>query len=102
MNKIFKKEKVITLDKFYHLTTDGANGVQLVLTEIRERKKKDSDEKENFVYTESLYFTRVNQALNRYVEMTQNNFDSLEDLISKTDKIYKVISDFDAKFKQFE
>lgn len=102
MNKIFKEDKVIRLDEFYHLKTDGGNGIQLVFEETRTRKKKDSEETEEFLYTESLFFTRIAQSLNRYVELTQNRSKDLKELIEVTSKIYAVISEFDIKYKQFE
>lgn len=101
MNKIFKKEPIIRLDDNYHLVTDGGNGVQLVFTETRERKKKDSEEKEEFEYSEGLYFTRIGQALNRYVDLTQNKSQDLKELIENTSKIYAIIEAFDVKFKQW-
>jgi len=101
MNQIFKKQKTIRLDENYHLVSDGGNGVQLVFTETRERKKKDSEEKEEFEYTESLYFTRIAQALNRYVDLTQNKSQDLKELIENTSKIYEIINQFDINFKQF-
>lgn len=102
MNNIFKKDKVIRLDEFYHLKTDGGNGVQLVFEQMRTRKKKDSEETEEFLYSESLFFTRAGQALNRYVDLTQNSSQSLKELIETTSKIYDIISAFDVKFKQFD
>jgi len=101
MNNIFKKDKVIVLDDKYSLTNDGGNGIQLVFKETRKKEKKDSKLLEEYEYTDSYYFTRINQALNKYVELTQNNFKDLEDLISKTDKVFAVIEEFNLRFKQW-
>lgn len=101
MNNIFKTQKVIILDDKYSLTNDGGNGIQLIFKEIRQKEKKDSKLLEDYEYTESLYFTRINQALNKYVELTQNSFKDLEDLIARTDKVFSVIEEFNLRFKQW-
>lgn len=101
MNNIFKTNKVIILDDKYSLTNDGGNGIQLVFKETRQKEKKDSKLLEEYEYTDSYYFTRINQALNKYVELTQNNFKDLEDLISRTDKVFAVIEEFNLRFKQW-
>lgn len=102
MNNIFKTSKVIILDDKYSLMPDGvSNGVILQLNESRERKKKNSEETEEYVYTQNQYFTRVNQALNKYVEITQNDFSDLKDLIERTSKIYQIIEQFNVTFNQY-
>lgn len=101
MNKIFKNSKKIKLDDVYTLVPDSGNGVSLVFEETRTRKKKDDSEKEEYQYVNQLYFTRVNQALNRYVELSQNRSQNIKELIEQTSKIYAVIENFNITFKQF-
>lgn len=102
MNNIFKKDKVIILDDKYSLLPDGvSNGVILQLNGSRERKKKNSEETEEYIYTQNQYFSRINQALNKYVEITQNDFSDLKDLIERTSKIYQTIEELNITFNQY-
>jgi len=101
MNKVFKNSKTIKLDDIYSLIPDSGNGVSLFYEETRTRKKKDSSGEEEYQYVNQLYFTRVNQALNRYVELSQNNSQNIKELIEQTSKIYAIIENFNITFKQY-
>jgi predicted transcriptional regulator len=101
MNKAFTKTDKIELDSNWYLTPDGFNGVVLTFHEIRKKVKKDTGEKENFEFINNYYFPRVAQALVKYVSVTQNNSESLEEVINKTDVLIKIINKLDKEFKQF-
>lgn len=107
MNNIFKHNKMIQLDEHYTLSTDGFNGVVLTFSEPRTRKKTDKDtrketgETEQYIFEQQYYFPRVNQALNKFVELSHSDFKDLEDLKNKVDKTFAIIEEFNKKFKQF-
>ena len=108
MNNIFKKAKkeVIVLDDNYTLSHDGYSGVVLTFSEMRERekvneKRKKTGEKEQYLYEEPRYFARIDQALKRYVELSQNSAKSIEEIIEKTDKILAVVEEFKEKFRNW-
>jgi hypothetical protein len=73
MNKIFTKKNRIELDNSWYMESDSGNGIQLVFHEPRKRTKKDTDEKEDYIFEDIFYFTRVVQALRHYCDATQNS-----------------------------
>lgn len=109
MNKAFTKSSKIVLDDNYHLTSDGDSGVVLTFQEPREREetKKENGKivktgnKEDFLFEDKWYFTRISQALTKYVDLTQNNSKSLEDLLAKINTVYSTIDTINKEFKQF-
>ena len=109
MNKAFTKNKIINLDESYYLESDGDSGVVLTFHEPR---KKELTEKvdgktvktgviEAYLFEDKWYFTRIVQALKKYVELSQNSSESIEELLIKTDKIFTLLNDIDKEFKQF-
>lgn len=100
MNNIFKNKKMIQLNNNYTLTSDGFNGIVLTFSEPRKRIKKDKTE-EDFIFGQHYYYPRVNQALNKFVELSHTNFKDLEDLKNKVDNTFKAIEEFNKNFKQF-
>lgn len=107
MNKTFTKNSEIVLDEFYSLSSDGDSGIVLTFQEKRTRKKTDKDTKketgeiEEYLFTEPRYFTRIAQALKRYVELSQNNCKTIGELLEKTSKIDILLEKLDKEFKQF-
>lgn len=101
MNKVFTKTKKIKLDEFWYLVPDSDRGLMLVFNEIRERVKKGTKEKEDFLYEEKRFYPRVAQALHRYIETTQNNSETLQEIISKTENLTNLVEKLDKEFKQF-
>ena len=107
-NKTFTKNSVINLDEFYTLTSDGDSGIVLTFQEKRTRKridketKKETGETEEYLFNEPRYFTRIVQALKRYVELSQNNCKTIEELLEKTNKMDVLLEKLDKEFRQFE
>lgn len=109
MNKAFTKSKKIVLDPNWHLTPDGDNGVVLTFHEIRERDKLEkvdgkqvkTGEKEDYLFEEKFYFTRIVQALKEYTEETQNNSESIKEILKKQEYIEKLLTKMDKEFEQF-
>ena len=101
MNKTFLKTQKIDLDSNWHLTPDGFNGITLTFHEIRQKTKKGTEEKEDFEFTDSFFYPRIAQALTKYIDATQNNSETLQEILDKTDKLNKLVEKLDKEFKQF-
>jgi len=101
MNKVFTNRTKIVLDKYYWLTSDGDSGIVLTFSETRQRKNKETGETEDYVFEEKLYYTRIVQALKKYVDLTQNNCKTLEEILEKTSRIDALLERLDVEFKQF-
>ena len=56
---------------------------------------------EDYIFFDRWYFTRIAQALTKYVDLTQNSSKTLEELTTKVDEIYAVIKKIDLEFQQF-
>ena len=82
MHTIFKKMKTerIELTDGYHLEPDGYHGLTLVLEEIGEKENKKTGEKEPTVKTQKYYHPTLSQTFNKYLMVTTNEAQSLEDL----------------------
>jgi hypothetical protein len=102
MNKTFTKSAKIELDSNWHLTSDGDSGIVLTFHEIRQRKNKTTNKEEDFLFEEKYYYTRIAQALIKYVDMVQNSSKSLDELFEKTESLNSVINKIDKEFKQYE
>jgi len=102
MNKSFAKSETIELSPNWHLSPDSDNGVILTYSQIRERKNKKTEEIEEFLYTEPYYYPRVVSALKHFVDKTQNESKSLEELIEKVDYNTKLLECLGREFKQFD
>lgn len=100
-NKAFTRTNKIVLDNLYHLESDSDSGIVLTFEEPRKRTSKTTGLEEDFIFVDRWYFTRISQALTKYVDLTQNSSKSLEDLLSKIDKVYKVIDTINKDFKQY-
>jgi len=101
MNRTFTKEKKIILDENWHLTPDGDNGIVLTFHEVREKVGKDGV-KEDYLFEEKYYYTRVVQALKEYVEATQNDNETLQKILEKQEYITNLLEKIDKEFKQFK
>jgi hypothetical protein len=84
------------------MESDGFNGIQLVFHETRERTKKGTEEKEEYLFEDVTYHTRVVQALRHYCDATQNSAKNLKEILEKTDKIYSLLEKLDKEFRQFD
>ena len=108
-NKVFTKSSEIKLDEKYNLTSDGDFGIVLTFSEprTREETKKEggklikTGKQEDYLFEDKFYFTRISQALTKYVDLTQNSSKTLEELTTKVDEIYAVIKKIDLEFQQF-
>lgn len=102
MNKLFKGgKKVVKIDDKYYLVTDGYHGVCLTFHEPRERLKKNSTEEETYEFEEKWYFTMVGQAIEKYVELSQNKFEDLTDIVTSTRRILDVMEEFKTNYKNW-
>ena len=109
-NKTFTNSKKIELDNSWYIEPDGDSGIILTFHEPRKREKTTkvdgktvkTGEVEDYIFTDVTYHTRIAQALRRYVDISQNNIKSLEELLEKTEKINEVINRIDKEFKQFD
>ena len=102
MNKTFTKNETIELSSNWHLSPDSDNGVVLTYSQIRERKNKKTEEIEEFLYTEPYYYPRVVSALKHFVDKTQNESKTLEELIAKVDYNTELLKRLDFEFRQFD
>jgi hypothetical protein len=111
MNKLFKKagKEVIILDENYALSHDGFKGVVLTFSEEREReketkiegKKVKTGEVEKYIYTEPRYFAKVDQALERYIELSQTTpTKTIEEILEVCKNINKTLEEF-KKYKNW-
>lgn len=87
MNKAFKQNKILVLDANYLIKPDNGNGVILVYT--------------NGKAQETFHFTRIAQALRKYVDRELMVEDNIEDMIAKAERIYALIEKIDLTFKQY-
>ena len=101
MNKVFKRTNKIILDDCYQLESDSDSGLILVFSEPRKRTSKITGLEEDYIFFDRWYFTRISQALTKYVDLTQNSSKTLEELTTKIDEIYAVIKKIDLEFQQF-
>ena len=101
MNKVFTRTNKIVLDDSYQLESDGDSGIVLTFSEIRQRKNKTTGLEEDYIFFDRWYFTRISQALTKYVDLTQNSSKTLEELTTKVDEIYAIIKRIDLEFQQF-
>lgn len=101
MNKVFTRTNKIILDDCYQLESDSDSGLILVFSEPRKRTSKTTGLEEDYIFFDRLYFPRISQALTKYVDLTQNNSKTLEELLTKVDDIYAIIKRIDLEFQQF-
>ena len=88
MNNIFKSTGVrrITLDKKFYLAPDKNYGLMLTQEVVKIRKKVDKEsrkptgEEEEYIATEKYYFTKLSQAVNKYIQLSGNEATSIEEL----------------------
>ena len=102
MNNIFKQSKknVIHLQDGYTLSHDSFRGIVLTFSETREREKKDGTV-EKYIYTEPRYFPKVDQALERFVELSQTQpTKTIEEILEVCKKINETLEEF-KKYKNW-
>ena len=102
MNKEFTNSNEIKLSEKWKLTPDSDNGIILIFSEQRKRKNKKTELEENFIFEDKYYFPRICQALRYFVSKElNNNNNSIQDVIIKSEKLYDLIDEIDINFKQF-
>jgi len=101
MNKSFKNKSQIALDDKHFLIPDSDSGIILVFHEIRQRKKKDSEELEDYEFTDRWYFTRIVQSLRKYTELTENSCKTIDEILEKVKYNTELLDRLDVEFKQF-
>jgi len=99
MNRVFEKQKFIGLDEKWDLTPDADHGVVLTFKEARIRIKENTGEKEEFLFVDKYYFPRVAQALSKYCEMSLNHNESIDDIVSNSERIFNLINTIKDEFR---
>lgn len=102
MNNAFKKG-VIQLEEKVFIEADAFNGCVLVFLEIIEVKQDTKTHKKGEFkeVRNEFYYPRIAQALVKYVEVTQNDSESIKEAIEINKSIYLLIDAIDKTFKQF-
>ncbi len=86
MNNTFKNTKRIELDDKFSLTPDGDNGLVLTQEVLKIRKKIDKESKkptgevEEYLGTERWWFPKLSQSINKYIQLTTNEAESIIEL----------------------
>lgn len=73
------------IDNNYRIDTDGA-GCTLIFSETRQRKKKDTGEKEDYIFEDQWYFGTVRQCLNKYIDLVQERASNVDECIKLTEE----------------
>jgi len=100
-NKAFTKSKELVLDDNYVIKPHNVSGIMLIFTEERTRTREIDGKQEKYIFKDTWYFTRIAQALRMYTDLEMVDLESIEDLIEKSERIYKLIDQLDKTFKQF-
>jgi len=82
---------MITLTEKYSIETDGA-GCTLLFQESRERKKKDSEDKEQYTFKDEWYFLSVPQALNKFTDISLEECSDVKEMMVKLDEVKAIIN----------
>ena len=90
MDKIFTERKKIILDDNYHLEPDQFKGLVLVFREERERVKKSGDV-ETYIFEDRWYHPKLSQSLGKYLMLTQNRSETIEDLLNRVTRVENLI-----------
>ena len=101
MNNIFKKAGNIVLEENWSLKTDGGSGVNLVFSEIRQRKNSKTEKLEDFEFKDNWYFPKLSQALQEYFKQKTNESTDLNSLIDKVENIESILERFETKYKNW-
>ena len=88
MNNAFKNAgtRRIELDDKFYLAPDENYGLMLTQEVVKIRKKVDKEtkkptgEEEQYLGTERWYFTKLSQAVNKYIQLSGNEATSIEEL----------------------
>jgi hypothetical protein len=99
MNNVFKNTKRIDLDEKFSLTPDVDHGLVLTQEVMKIRKKIDKESKkptgetEEYLGTEKYYFPRLAQSINKYIQLTTNEAESIVELKEILLRIEKTIEE---------
>jgi hypothetical protein len=101
MNSIFKNAgtKRIDLSEGFYLAPNDNYGLMLTQEVVKIRKKTDKETKkptgetESYLGTEHWYFPRLSQTINKYIEITTNEVESIAELKELLLRIEKTIED---------
>lgn len=96
MNKAFTKKKELVLDENYKIIPDSDYGVILVFLTEKENKKK-----ELVPFEQKYYFTRIAQALEKYVDLSMMTDNIMLEVLVNSKRIYEIIENIEKEFKQF-
>jgi hypothetical protein len=88
MNNVFKNAgtKRIELDSKFYLSPNENYGLMLTQEVAKIRKKVDKEtkkptgEEEEYIGTEKYYFTKLSQAVNKYIQLSGNEATSIVEL----------------------
>jgi len=96
MNKAFTKTKELVLDVNYKIIPDSDNGVILVFLTEKENKKG-----EVLPFEEKYYFTRIAQALEKYINLSLSVDNTILEVLVNSKRIFEIVKSIDVTFKQF-
>lgn len=99
MNSVFKNAgtKRIELDSKFYLAPDENYGLMLTQEVVKIRKKVDKETKkpngetEEYLGTEKFYFPKLSQAINKYIQLSGNEAESITELKEILLRIEKTI-----------
>lgn len=79
------------IDEKYSVETEGA-GCALVFTEMREKTKKDTQEKEMYEFKDYWYYPTVVDCLQKYLHLCQEPAKDVKECIRITKETLKQLS----------
>jgi hypothetical protein len=99
MNNVFKKQNRIDLEEGMYLTPDGFRGIVLNIETAKTRKKidkqtkKPTGEEEQYIHTETFYYPKLSQTINKYLQLKTCEAKSVEELKEIVLRVEKTIND---------
>lgn len=76
----------LQLDEKWRIESDTYSWV-LIFQETREKKKKETKEKEEFEYVDNWYYPKLSQALRTYKQESLKTTETIEQLLLKLESI---------------
>lgn len=82
---------MINLNKNYRIVFDD-NNIFLQFFELREKNKKETEEKVEFEYTENCYYPNVKSALKGFLNKYLDGSSSVDEVLKRTDEVENIIN----------
>lgn len=81
----------MNLNKNYRIVFDDNNTV-LQFFELREKTKKETEEKTEFEYTENYYYPNVKTALRSFLNKSLDGSSSITEVLKRIDDVESIIN----------